>query len=61
MFKRITVVIIVAIFLMSAHVECTNKRAHGGVYYAKSAVVTTIDNVRNLVGFTDTHGDEWYW
>lgn len=31
------------------------------MYYAKSAVVSTIDDVRGLVGFTDMRGDEWYW
>ena len=54
--------VLIFAMLIIALTACSNTRTkQAGMYYAKSAVVTTINNVRNYVGFTDVHGDEWYW
>ena len=64
MVKRVCVAcicIIICAMLLCALSACVKRPANTGMYYAKSAVVTTIDTQRGLVGFTDVHGDEWYW
>lgn len=58
--KFISVLLILLIILFL--VGCSSKQEEGRpYYYALSAKVTTIDVVRNYVGFTDRHGIEWYW
>lgn len=51
-------VVLLLVGLSTARKDATKR---SGMYYAKSAVVSTIDDVRGLVGFTDMRGDEWYW
>ena len=54
--------IVLIILMILCLVGCSPKGVkESPYYYALSARVTTIDIVRNYVGFTDRHGVEWYW
>ena len=55
------IILIICGILLYVMSDRTNQPTQKGMYYAKSAVVTTIDTGRGLVGFTDVHGDEWFW
>ena len=65
MTKRVCVAFICVLIismLMCALSACVKRPTNSNsMMYAKSATVTTIDTTRNYVGFTDVHGDEWYW
>lgn len=65
MVKRVglcTIYLLLCVLLLCTVAGCTHKSVgHEAVYYAKSAIVTTINTTHNYVGFTDIHGDEWFW
>ena len=54
------IAILLSLVLLVMMCACGSPKRNN-VMYAKSAVVTTINSVKNYVGFTDLHGEEWYW
>lgn len=64
MVKRVVmgvICVLLAVLVLCALVPKKKPMKADSMYYAKSAVVSTIDEVRGYVGFTDLRGDEWYW
>jgi hypothetical protein len=56
-------VIALALLLLATIIApaCSTTRRQHNVYYVKTATVSTIDTVKQYVGFTDLQGSEWYW
>ena len=66
MMKRFCVAFIAllcCVVLLCVVSGCVQRPAanRGEMYYGKTATVTTINTSSNYVGFTDLHGDEWFW
>lgn len=64
MMKRIVTALIglmIIVLLFCAFTGLRPKDKTNEVFYAKPAVLTTINTTRGYVGFTDDKGDEWYW
>jgi hypothetical protein len=61
--KRYLVAALLFIVVMVVLMVVSTKRNQEPerIYYARAAVVTTIDFSRGYVGFTDHAGNEWFW
>lgn len=59
--KYVKILALVLVVMMALSACGSHTRKGKEVYYAKSAVVSTLDYTHNYVGFTDLHGEEWFW